>query len=175
MTYKSQCVRNPYTDVIAQSPQSLPTTVTAGSISDTKITLFDREFYIDLLDGIRTEDLTKWSQAPNNFFRACPLLKTTLGTIFHDIFHDSKGRSMSVPLVTIVVIVCLLLLVVVSLIIIWMSLKRKTMRITNVENVDETSDSPLHEEHLLKNDSQKEVINDHKDSNQVRIPLQTSC
>ncbi len=175
MTYKTQCVRNPYNEVIAQSPQSLPTTVTAGSISDNKITLFDRESYIDLLDGIRAEDLTKWSQASNNFFKACPPLKTTLGTLFHDLFHDSKSRSMSVPLVTIVVIVFLLLLVVVSIIIIWMSLKKKTMRITNVENADETSDSPLHEEHLLKNDSQKEVINDHKDSNQVRKPLQTSC
>ena len=184
VSYTTPCVQNPYREVLAQSPQSLPTRVSAGFISDNQITLFDREFYIDLTNSTNiTADVLveeNWVQSPSNFFQACPPMTTSLWSLLKAIFTDSRNRSMSATLLTIILVVCLLIIICILALIVWMSLRRKTMRITNnTENGDGNSDSPLHEEHLLKSDSTKVTNNANsspKESpNQVRVPLQTSC
>lgn len=184
VSYRTPCVKNPYSEVLSQPPNQLPTRVSAGIISENEIMLFDREFYIDLTNTTNlTADVLvkeKWVQSPNNFFKMCPQLTTTLASILSDIFTDSRGRSITGTLLTIIIVLCFIIIIAIFSIAVWMSFRRKTMRITNnVENGDQNSDSPLHEEHLLKSDSPKvaNTVNGsgQESPNQTRVPLQTSC
>ena len=181
MSYRVPCVQNPYREVIAQPPVPLKTRISAGFISDNQITLFDREFFIDLTNStnitldVLQED--KWQQSPNNFFTACPQLTASFSSVLRDIFTNSRNRSMSSTVLIIIIVVCAVVLISICALIVGIAFRRRTLKVnTNAENGDQNSDSPLHEEHLLKSDSPKVANDSSKESpNQVRVPLQTSC
>ncbi|XP_054160148.1 uncharacterized protein LOC128958332 isoform X2 [Oppia nitens] len=177
VSYRTPCVENPYTQVFAQPPKPLSTqisAVTTGS-DEGQVILFDREFYNLLPNGlnITDDDLNddNWSQSPHNFFTECPLLETSFSSILFGLFTDSRSSSLTGAVLTVIIAIFLLVIISVLALIIWMSLRRKTMRITsNSEIADNNSDSPLHEEHLLKgNESPKDVTKEvNKDTNQTK-------